>query len=114
MAVVETPRFLKDAAVLLAESERAALVSYLGSNPEAGDLIPDSGGVRKLQWALPGRGKRGGARVIYYFHGRLLPLFLLAMYGKGERATLTEAERATNHLTHTASLESVHGSGNPQ
>jgi len=78
MTVVETVRFLKDAAGLISESERARLVEFIGAYSEAGDLIPETGGVRKLRWALPGRGKRGGGRVIYYFHSEQLPLFLLA------------------------------------
>ena len=56
-------------------------------------MIPETGGVRKLRWALPGGGRRGGARVIYFFHGERLPLFLLAMYGKNEKANLSKAER---------------------
>jgi hypothetical protein len=59
----------------------------------AGDLIPQTGGVRKLRWGLPGRGKRGGARVIYYFHSEQAPLFLLAAYGKNEKTNLSKAER---------------------
>jgi hypothetical protein len=54
MTVVETERFLKDARALLAESERAELVAYVAANPEAGDVIPETGGVRKLRWRLPG------------------------------------------------------------
>ncbi len=93
MTVVETARFLKDMKPLMSDSEREELVVFVGANPEAGAVIPDTGGVRKIRWALAGRGKRGGARVIYYFHGESLPIFLLAAYGKNEKANLTMAER---------------------
>jgi hypothetical protein len=93
MTVVETARFLKDAEGLMPEWDRARLVEFVGANPEAGVLIPESGGVRKLRWALPGGGKSGGARVIYYFHNVNFPVFLLAAYGKNEKATLSRAER---------------------
>ncbi len=93
MTVVETDRFLRDASQLMPEAERMNLVAFVAANPESGDLIPESNGVRKLRWALPGKGKRGGARVIYYFHSEQLPVFLLAAYGKNEKANLTKAER---------------------
>jgi hypothetical protein len=93
ITVVETDRFLKDARPLMPESERVKLVVFVAANPQAGDLIPGTGGVRKLRWALPGGGKRGGARVIYYFHSEQLPVFLLAAYGKNEKASLSKAER---------------------
>jgi hypothetical protein len=93
MTVVETERFLKDARPLISDGERAELVVFIGANPEAGQVIPNTGGVRKIRWALPGRGKRGGARVIYYYHSASLPVFLLAAYAKNERANLTKAER---------------------
>lgn len=93
ITVVETDRFLKDAKGLMPESEQFELVALLAANPRAGDLIPQTGGVRKLRWALPGKGKRGGARVIYYFHNERWPVFLLAAYGKNEKANLSQAER---------------------
>lgn len=93
MTAVETARFLKDAKPLMSDLEREELVMFVGANPEAGEIIPETGGVRKIRWALAGRGKRGGARVIYYYHNQRLPLFLLAVYGKNEKANLSKAER---------------------
>ena len=59
----------------------------------AGDLIAGTGGVRKLRWARDGRGKSGGVRAIYYFHSEAMPLYLLTMFAKNERANLSKAER---------------------
>jgi hypothetical protein len=59
----------------------------------AGVLIPGAGGVRKLRWGLEGRGKRGGARVIYFFHSAELPLFALTAYAKSARADLSPADK---------------------
>ena len=93
MTVVETGEFLKRAKPLMRDSERAELVAFIGANPEAGEIIPESGGVRKIRWALEGRGKRGGARVIYYYHNEHLPVFLLSAYAKNRKANLDNAER---------------------
>lgn len=92
VTVVETPDFLAAARKIMSEAERMALVDYLARNPVAGDLIPGSGGVRKLRWHLQGRGKRGGARAIYFFHSDRLPLFALDVFAKNERAHLTQRE----------------------
>ena len=86
MSVVETAEFLKHAARLMSDSEREALVAYVGANPEAGEVMPETGGVRKIRWGLAGRGKRGGARVIYHYHSERLPVFLLTAYPKNEKA----------------------------
>jgi hypothetical protein len=59
---------------IMDEQERSQLVDHLARNPLAGDLIPGTGGVRKLRWALEGRGKRGGARVVYYYHNDAMPI----------------------------------------
>ena len=95
MSVVETVRFLKDVDRIMPESDREDLVAFVGANPEAGDLIPETGSVRKLRWALPGMGKRGAARIVYYFYKENIPVFLLAAYGKNEKSNLTQAERNT-------------------
>ena len=54
--------------------------------------MPETGGARKLRWRAQGRGKRGGVRVIYYYHNESLPLFLLNVFAKNEKANLTKAE----------------------
>ncbi len=77
ITVVETPEFLSATRKLMSDEERAVLVDYLAYNPVAGDLIPGTGGVRKLRWGLEGRGKRGGARVVYFHHDANMPLFAL-------------------------------------
>ena len=92
-AVIETPEFLIAARRVLTDAERAALVDFLAANPTAGDLMPGTGGARKLRWAAKGKGKSGGARAITYFGGRDLPVFLMAIFGKGEKANLSQAER---------------------
>jgi hypothetical protein len=93
MTVVETPFFLRKAATLLDEEERSGLVVFLGLNPDAGAVVPEAGGVRKVRWAAQGKGKRGGCRVIYYFHNETFPLFRLTVYAKNQEANLTRAER---------------------
>ena len=93
MTVVETPGFLREAAAAMTDEERTEMIAFLAASPEAGDLIPGTGGGRKLRWRAQGRGKRGGVRVIYYFHNESLPLFLLNVFAKNEKADLTRAEQ---------------------
>jgi hypothetical protein len=93
VSVVETPEFLAATRRIMDEEERGLLVDYLARNPLAGDLIPGTGGLRKLRWALEGRGKRGGARVIYYYHSDAIPIFALTAYAKNERADISQADR---------------------
>ncbi|MGA2145606.1 MAG: type II toxin-antitoxin system RelE/ParE family toxin [Bryobacteraceae bacterium] len=93
MTVVETPFFLRKSARLLDDQDRSRLVLFVGANPDVGDVIPETGGVRKLRWSIHGRGKRGGVRVIYYFHSEAFPLFLLTVYAKNQKANLTKAEQ---------------------
>jgi hypothetical protein len=102
ITVVETPEFLSATRKLLADEELAALVEYLAYNPAAGTVIPGTGGIRKLRWGLEGRGKRGGARVIYFFHNFEMPLFLLTAYAKNEREDLSHNDYVSfQQLTRT-------------
>ncbi len=93
LTVAELPEYLRAAGKLLSEADRRAVVDYLAAHPKAGDLIEGTGGVRKLRWARGGRGKSGGVRVIYYVHSDAMPLYLLTMFAKNERANLSKAER---------------------
>lgn len=93
VSVVETPEFQSATRKLMSDNERAVLVVYLAYNPKSGDLIPGTGGVRKLRWGLEGRGKRGGARVVYYYHDAAMPLFALTAYAKNEQANLSPQDR---------------------
>ncbi len=92
ITIVETSVFQRRAAKRLTETELDRLRNVLAADPTAGDLIPDGGGLRKLRFALEGRGKRGGARVIYYTFNEEVPLYLLDVYAKNEKDDLTAAE----------------------
>lgn len=109
VTVVETPEFIRRIDKLMDAEERAAVILYLAENPTAGDLIPGTGGVRKLRWGLEGRGKRGGARIIHFFHNAQLPLFLLTAFAKNERVDLSQADR-NSFRTLTKLLVDTYGS----
>ncbi|EXJ11318.1 MULTISPECIES: type II toxin-antitoxin system RelE/ParE family toxin [Nitrincola] len=100
--IVELPEFQKRVSSLLKEDERASIINYLATHPQSGDLMQGTGGIRKLRWSAQGRGKSGGVRVIYYYHNGAIPLFLLTVFGKGEKANLSKAER--NDLAKFTSL----------
>lgn len=92
--VIETFSFVsatKDAG--MTDVERHELVVFLSKNPEAGDLIQGTGGARKVRVPFKGKGKSGGARVITYYGGDDIPLFLLDVYSKGDKINLSQAER---------------------
>jgi len=93
-AVVETPAFLGDARSLgLPEAERLAIVTWIAANPDAGDVIEGTGGARKVRFAGKGKGKSGGYRVITFFSGTDIPVFLLNIFAKNEKTDLPPKER---------------------
>jgi hypothetical protein len=93
-SVLLTSTFERHAkAARLSEQELEDIVMWLAENPQSGDLIPGTGGARKVRFARPGSGKSGGYRTIHFFGGDDVPLFLLALVSKGQRADLSQAER---------------------
>ncbi len=91
--VIETPDYLADAEDAgLAASEREAIIDFVSEDPKAGDLIVGSGGARKLRFRGRGKGKSGGYRIITYFGGDDIPVFLLNIFAKGDRVNLSKAE----------------------
>ena len=84
MEFIEAPLFTRRVHEYLTDDEYAALQWALALRPEAGAVIPGSGGIRKLRWAGKGRGKRGGLRVIYYWRDHKSEIWLLTLYAKNE------------------------------
>jgi hypothetical protein len=80
--VIETPTFAVDAKQIWTEEERGTFCAWIAANPESGDVIPGSGGCRKIRWSRPGMGKRGGTRVIYFTRLANGEIWLLAVYAK--------------------------------
>ncbi len=92
MEIVETSVFTRQIRGLLKDDEYKALQEKLVMNPLAGSVIPGSGGLRKLRWAIEGRGKGGGIRVIYYYVASDDWIFMLAAYAKSAKDDLTAKE----------------------
>ncbi len=94
--VIETADFLKDAKDAgLSEEERREIVDFIADNPLAGDEISGTGGARKVRFGAKGKGKSGGVRVITFYSGDAIPVFLLNVFAKGDKVNLTKAERNT-------------------
>lgn len=102
ITVVETASFVTDAKTCMTDNERSEAVNMIAANPECGDVVPGGGGIRNVRFAIGGKGKSGGVRIIYYFHNERVPVFLLAVFAKSDQANLTKAE--TNMLGSAAKM----------
>ncbi|MEP0805694.1 MAG: type II toxin-antitoxin system RelE/ParE family toxin [Chloroflexota bacterium] len=92
MEIVETSIFTKRVLEIMDDEEYRLLQQALAIRPDWGVVIPGSGGLRKLRWNIPGRGKRGGARIIYYWAVQESVILLLFIFRKNERDDLTPAQ----------------------
>lgn len=90
MVIIETSIFTKKISALLNDEEYRIFQNVLVEMPGSGDIIQDSGGIRKIRWSAGGRGKRGGARIIYYWATNNDQIFMLYAYAKNERDDLTK------------------------
>src|SRR3954453_2483075 len=93
-SVIETPAFIWDARDSgISSEERSKIVTALAQNPTMRVEIPGTGGARKVRFAGRGKGKSGGYRVITFYSGQDIPVFLLNVFAKGDRVDLSQAER---------------------
>ncbi len=93
MLFIEASTFTRQLPRHLDDDGYTVLQAFLSVHPEAGDVIRGTGGIRKIRWAMPGRGKRGGSRIIYYWLAKQKHIYLLTVYAKGAKDDLTSAER---------------------
>lgn len=109
--VIETDSYLRAAKdAKMSAEEMGAAVDLVATDPEAGDVMQGTGGVRKARLAGRGKGKSGGYRIVWYFGGGDIPVFLLTVFGKGEKANLTQGERnALRSLTATLKESLISG-----
>lgn len=94
MEFIETPTFTRLITALLFDDAYRGLQNELAADPERGDIIKGGGGIRKLRYAVQGRGKSGGVRVIYYWVKDNHQIYLLVVYPKSKKDTLTDKETA--------------------
>lgn len=93
MVIVETAAFIAKAKGCMSDLERMAAIDSIAAAPDQGDLLEGGGGIRKMRFGVGGRGKSGGVRIVYYYHCPDVPVFLLTIFAKNEKANLTKAER---------------------
>jgi hypothetical protein len=93
VSVIELAGFRRRAGELLTPVEQDAVIDLLAYEPTCGDIISGTGGLRKIRVGRGGMGKRGGARIIYFFHDAEVPILLVAIYAKNEKGDLTVTEK---------------------
>lgn len=105
--VAETAIFSRQADALFTPTQREEVIALIATSPLAGDEIPGTGGVRKIRVGAQGRGKRGGARVIYYWYNFDAPIYALLVYAKGRKTDLSpeEAKRVADFAVSMKSRE---------
>ena len=91
--LLETKAYEKAVQAFWDDDEQRDFKTFLGTHPDAGDIIPDTDGLRKIRWSSSDHGKRGGARVIYYVYDQGEPIYLLFAYPKNVKTNLTEKEK---------------------
>ena len=93
--VLEMAEFIRQARKNMSDDARINLIKHLALNPLSGDLMAETGGVRKLRWmsGSSNKGKSGGVRVVYFYHNSAMPIFLLTVYPKSEKDNLTQKEK---------------------
>ncbi len=92
--VVETPEYIRRASKCMDEASREGFINHIAKNPLDGELITETGGARKIRWTSNShKGKRGGARIIYYYHNENIPIFLFTAYAKNEKENITSEEK---------------------
>lgn len=93
MEYIETTHYTRIIADYLSDDEQGKFQAYLIENPDDGDIIKGTGGIRKIRWSAKGKGKSGGVRIIYYWRTARDHIYLLTIYGKNEASTLTAKEK---------------------
>ena len=92
--VVETTEYIKQSELYMDKKSRDDFISHIAQNPLEGELITGTGGARKIRWTSDSnQGKRGGSRVIYYYHNQNMPIFLFTAYGKNQKENISDSEK---------------------
>jgi hypothetical protein len=95
VSVIETVTFAARAKDRMSKEEVTAAITMIATDPLCGVVMKDTGGLRKVRFAIAGRGKSGGVRIVYAFHNPRFPVYLLTVFAKNEKDNLSKAERNT-------------------